>query len=74
MMQILSQRMKVSEKIAEYKKENNITILQTNRWNEILNRACLRAEKLGLSKEFITKYFDAVHMESISHQTKVFNA
>ena len=48
MMQILSQRMKVSEKIAEYKKENNITILQTNRWNEILNRACLRAEKLRI--------------------------
>jgi chorismate mutase len=74
MMQILSQRMKVAEKIAEYKKENNITILQTNRWNEILDRACKRAEKLGLSKEFITKYFDAVHMESISHQTKVFNS
>jgi len=73
LMQILGQRMKVSEKIAEYKKENNITILQTNRWNEILNRACQRAEKLGLSKEFITKYFDAVHMESISHQTKIFN-
>lgn len=74
MMQILSQRMKVAEKIAEYKKQNNITILQTNRWNEILNRACQRAEKLGLSREFITKYFDAVHMESISHQTKVFNS
>lgn len=74
LMQILSQRMKVSEKIAEYKKENNITILQTNRWNEILNRACQRAEKIGLSKEFITKYFDAVHMESISHQTKIFNS
>lgn len=74
LMQILGQRMKVSEKIAEYKKENNITILQTNRWNEILNRACQRAEKLGLSKEFITRYFDAVHMESISHQTKIFNS
>ena len=74
LMQVLSQRMKVAEKIAAYKKENNITILQTSRWNEILNRACQRAEKLGLSKEFITKYFDAVHMESISHQTKVFNS
>src|SRR5574338_1650701 len=71
LMQILGQRMKIAEKIAVYKKENNITILQTNRWNEILNRACQRAEKLGLSKEFITKYFDAVHMESISHQTKI---
>ena len=73
LMQILSQRMKVAEKIAAYKKENNITILQTSRWNEILNRACMKAEKLGLSREFITKYFDAVHMESISHQTKIFN-
>ena len=73
LMQILSQRMKVAEKIAVYKKENNITILQTNRWNEILNRACQKAEKLGLSKEFITKYFDAVHMESINHQTKIIN-
>jgi chorismate mutase len=74
LMQILSQRMKVAEKIAEYKKDNNITILQTNRWNEILNRACQRAEQLGLSREFITKYFDAVHMESISHQTRIFNS
>jgi chorismate mutase len=74
LMQILSQRMKVAEKIGQYKKENNITILQTNRWNEILERACNKGEKLGLSKEFITKYFDAVHIESINHQTKVFKS
>lgn len=74
LMQILSQRMKVSEKIGLYKKENSITILQTNRWNEILDRAVKKGENLGLSKEFITKYFDAVHMESINHQTKVINS
>jgi len=74
MMQILSQRMKVSEKIAEYKKENNITILQTNRWNEIIEKAFAKGEKIGLSKEFIMKYFDAVHMESINHQKKVMDA
>lgn len=74
LMQILSERMKVAEKIGTYKKENNITILQTNRWNEILERAFAKGEKLGLSKEFITKYFDAVHLESINHQTKVLNS
>lgn len=74
LMQILSQRMKVAEKIGQYKKDNNITILQTNRWNEILERASAKGEKLGLSKDFITKYFDAVHLESINHQTKVFNS
>jgi chorismate mutase len=74
LMQILGQRMKVSEKIGQYKKENNITILQTNRWNSILERAFQKGEKLGLSKEFITKYFDAVHMESINHQNKIMNS
>ncbi|MFT4016141.1 3-deoxy-7-phosphoheptulonate synthase [Terrimonas sp.] len=74
MMQLLSQRMKLAEKIGQYKKENNITILQTSRWNEILERAFVRGEKIGLGKEFITKYFDAVHMESINHQNKIMNA
>lgn len=74
LMQILSQRMKIAEHIGKYKKENNITILQTNRWNEIIERATAKGDKIGLSKEFITKYLDAVHMESINHQKKVLDA
>ncbi len=73
LLQILGQRMKVADEIGKYKKANNITILQTNRWNSILERAYVKGEKLGLSKEFITKYFDAVHMESINHQNKIMN-
>ena len=74
LMQILGQRMKIAEKIGEYKKNNNITILQTNRWNEILQRAVQKGEGLGLSREFIKKYFDAMHMESINHQNKIMNS
>ncbi|MBL7752671.1 MAG: bifunctional 3-deoxy-7-phosphoheptulonate synthase/chorismate mutase type II [Chitinophagaceae bacterium] len=74
LMQILSQRMKIAEKIGEYKKNNAITILQTNRWNEILERAFKQGEKIGLSNEFITRYFDAVHMESINHQNRIMNS
>jgi chorismate mutase len=48
--------------------------LQTNRWNEILERAFKEGERKGLSKEFITRYFDAVHMESINHQKKVLDS
>ncbi|MFM6923876.1 MAG: chorismate mutase [Ferruginibacter sp.] len=71
---LLGQRMKLSDKIGEYKKNNNITILQTNRWNDILERAYKKGEVLGLTKEFITKYFDAVHLESIQHQNKIMNS
>lgn len=74
LMQLLGQRMKIADKIGTYKKENNITILQTRRWNEILDRACKKGERFNLSKEFITKYLDAVHMESINHQNKVFHS
>jgi chorismate mutase len=74
LMTLLGQRMKLSDKIGEYKRANDITILQTNRWNEILERAFQTGEKIGLSKEFITKYFDAVHLESIQHQNKVMNS
>jgi chorismate mutase len=71
LMTLIGQRMKIADKIGAYKRDNNITILQTNRWNEILDRAVKQGEKLGLSKEFIIRYFDAVHLESISHQNKV---
>jgi chorismate mutase len=74
LIQLLGQRMKIADQIGEYKKANNITILQTNRWNSILEKAFAKGEKLSLSKEFITKYYDAVHMESINHQNKIMNS
>lgn len=74
LIQLLGQRMKIADQVGKYKKENNITILQTNRWNSILEKAFAKGDKLGLSKEFITKYYDAVHMESINHQNKIMNS
>ncbi|HUQ66432.1 MAG TPA: chorismate mutase [Flavitalea sp.] len=74
LLQLLGQRMKIADKIGEFKKNNDITILQTNRWNEILERAYQKGDALGLTREFITKYFDAVHMESINHQNRIMNS
>lgn len=67
---LLSQRMKVADKIGAFKKSAAISILQTSRWNEILERATKKGKALGLSTEFIAKYFDALHLESISHQNQ----
>ena len=74
LMQLISQRMNIAEKIGEYKKNNNVTILQSTRWNEILEKATKKASKLGLSEEFITKYMDAIHMESINRQNNIMNS
>jgi len=65
--------MAVARKIGLYKKNNNITILQTNRWDEILKHRIDQAAQKGLSEEFIIKVFRAIHEESINHQTRVMN-
>jgi chorismate mutase len=74
LMQLLSQRMRIADKIGEYKKNNNIVILQTSRWNDILEKTLNRGRILGLSEEFIRKYLNAIHMESINHQNKIMNS
>lgn len=73
LMQLISQRMSIAEKIGEYKKNNNVTIFQQGRWNEVLQKALGKATKVGLSEEFITRYMDAIHMESINRQNKIMN-
>jgi chorismate mutase len=74
LLSLIGQRMKVADKIGKYKRDNNITILQTSRWNDILTRTFKKGEKLGLSEEFIAKYLDALHLESINHQNKIMNS
>lgn len=73
LLEILEGRMKIAQKIGQYKKLNNITILQSTRWDELLNKRIYAARKKGLSEEFITKIFRAIHQESIEHQTRVMN-
>lgn len=71
LLDILESRMLVAETIGRYKKEHNITILQSSRWQEILSNAVEKGEKRGLSEEFIETILEAIHQESIIHQMKV---
>jgi chorismate mutase len=70
----LGKRMNVAIKIGELKKQKNVAVLQTKRWNEILGKMILEGEQKGLSEEFVLRMFKAVHQESINHQEKVINS
>ena len=67
----LGKRMKISDSIGSLKKDGNIAVLQSSRWNEILGKMILEGEQNGLSEEFILRMFKAIHQESINHQEKV---
>jgi chorismate mutase len=70
---IFETRMKIADQIGLYKKENNIAILQSKRWDKIITKRLEMGEKKGLSAEFIDIVFRAIHEESINHQNKVMN-
>ncbi len=72
-LEILGKRMKVVDAIGILKKENNVAILQTKRWNKILKKMIKEGEENNLSEEFILRMYKAIHQESINHQKKVIN-
>ena len=73
LIETLGKRMKTSDAIGELKKEKNVAVLQSTRWNEILGAMILEGESKGLSEEFILRMFKAIHQESIRHQEKIVN-
>jgi len=68
---LLGKRMKIADEIGDLKKKNNVAILQTKRWNSILDTMIAAGAENNLSKEFITKFLKAIHEESIGHQHKI---
>jgi chorismate mutase len=70
----MSYRMQLAREIGQYKKENNITILQVERWNEILRTRLKYGLDRELTSEFISKLYDLIHEESIYQQTRVMNS
>jgi len=73
LIRVLKNRMSISEEIGKYKKKENITILQTGRWSEILKDRLEKARHLGMSDQFIIQVFKKIHQESINFQNKVMN-
>ena len=68
---ILGDRMKVSAEFGNIKKRQNVAILQSSRWNNILKKMISDGKEKGLSEDFILKIFKAIHQESINHQEKI---
>ncbi|MBL7112590.1 MAG: bifunctional 3-deoxy-7-phosphoheptulonate synthase/chorismate mutase type II [Bacteroidales bacterium] len=70
---IFEKRMKIADEIGHYKKKSNVAILQSKRWDDILNKRLKMGEERGLGNEFISRVFRAIHQESINHQNKIMN-
>jgi chorismate mutase len=70
---LLKKRMGISEKIGEYKKANNMTVLQQQRWDSLLEKYYKAADENNLDKKMIDMIFKAIHQASINIQTEILN-
>ena len=71
LLQLLARRMEVSAQIGEYKKRNNVTVVQMDRWKKILADHVAAGTNMGLSPILINKVFDAIHQASIERQSNI---
>ena len=72
--EIIASRMKIVDQIGFYKRDNNVTIFQKNRWKEMSESRNELARKLGLSEEFMDEIFKIIHENSIKRQTYIMNS
>lgn len=68
---ILAKRMRISKEIGTYKKEHNMPILQSGRYNDILENRAKQGEAMNLSAEFVTEIMKAIHEESVKVQMEI---
>lgn len=73
LMELLAKRMRVCREIGQYKKLHNMTVLQTSRYNEILEKRGAQGSLLGMSPDFVAKVFEHVHEESVRQQIEIVN-
>lgn len=71
LLQLLARRMEVSERIGDYKKLNNVTVVQMDRWKQILADHIAVGDSLGLDRELVNAVFEAIHQASIRRQSEI---
>lgn len=73
LMDLLTKRMRVSREIAEYKKLHNMTVVQTTRYSEILDKRAAQGSLCGMSPDFVRDVYEHIHEESVRQQLEIMN-
>ena len=71
--EILAKRMRVCREIGQYKKEHGMTVLQTARYSEILDKRGAQGSLCGIDPQCVAQVFEAIHEESVRQQLEILN-
>lgn len=73
LLELLAKRMRVCREIGTYKKEHNLTVLQPQRYGEILDKRGAQGALCGMDAKFIKNVFESIHEESVRQQVEIIN-
>lgn len=73
LIEMLAKRMRISREIGQYKRQHEMTVVQTSRYTEILDKRGAQGVLMGMSPEFVKEVFEAIHEESVRQQMDVMN-
>lgn len=73
LIELLSKRMRVSREIGQYKREHDMTVVQTGRYTEILEKRGAQGVLCGMAGEFVKSIFESIHEESVRQQIDIMN-
>ena len=73
LLDLLARRMRICREIGAYKRDHNMTIVQTNRYSEILDKRGAQGSLCGVNARFVRELFELIHEESIAQQVEVMN-
>lgn len=71
LLETLSSRVDIVKKIGQYKKDNNVTALQINRWTKLMEDRVNIGKKLELNEDFVKTLFQLIHEDSVRMQTEI---
>lgn len=71
LLSILKERTALVQEIGKYKKANEVTILQIERWFEILKTRQEEGALQGLNSKMVSELFELIHKHSVLIQTAI---
>ena len=73
LIELLAKRMRVAREIGQYKKEHKMTVLQSKRYSEIIDKRGAQGALCGISPDCMNTIFEAIHEESVRQQMEILN-
>ncbi|KJF42866.1 chorismate mutase [Draconibacterium sediminis] len=71
LLETLASRVQIVKQIGEYKRDNNVTALQINRWTQLMENRVKLGQSMDINETFVKILFQLIHEDSVRMQTEI---